>query len=202
MTDKELYRAYVKEKHRLPKKNNDIDQSIGKYTSIQQIETEIWTEYATMTLTQCVEDPSFGEYIAREKMLAYVFVLFQNMNADEEQIRLQMRSTIKWWTSPLLKEFKAEFNSFVKTLIDEGQERGEIQKRLYINNSYPVLFWNTLLFIFIFWSKDTSKHKEQTDVAVEKWINLLFDTLAPNAVDSAVDLAQFMIKRKFYGITK
>lgn len=196
------YRQYVLNHHKLPKNTADLGSQIIDISSIKEVEQNIWKEYAETTLEQCVNDPSFGEYIAREKMLAYTYSLLQNMSADEQLIQMQFPYTFQYWTSDTLDKFKLEFLSFVKVLIEEGQERGEIQKRPFINKIYPELFWNTMLSILIFWSKDTSAHKEQTDVAVEKWVNLLFDTIAPNALDSAVDLAQFMFKRNFNGNTK
>lgn len=191
------YRQFVLNHKKLPKSITDLTEQIDLVDSVKDIERNIWKEYAEKTLEQCVRDPAFGEYIAREKMFAYVFALLQNMSRDEGQILLQIPYTYQFWTSPLLESFKLEFFLFVKVLIEEGQERGEIQKRPFINKAYPELFWNTMLAIFIFWTKDTSAHKEQTDVAVEKWVNLLFDTIAPNALDSALDLAQFMFKRNF-----
>lgn len=202
MTIVNQYRAFVQLNHALPKKISELTSDLNEYSTLQEVEKTIWKDYASLTLEQCVEDPAFGEYIAREKMLAYVFALLQNMSQDESQIQLQIPNQFNWWTNALLKDFKLEYFSFVKVLIEEGQERGEIQKRPFINKVYPELFWNTLLSILAFWKKDTSAHKEQTDVAVEKWVNLLFDMIAPNAIDSALDLAQFMFKRNFNGDTK
>ena len=162
-----------------------------------ELERNIWKNYAEFTLEQCLEDASFGEYIAREKMLAYIFALLNNISSDEAQIKQQLPSRISWWNNKILKDFKLEYFSFVKVLIEEGQDRGEIQKRPFIYNIYPELFWGTLLSVLSFWANDDSEYKEQTDIAVEKWVNLLFDTLAPNAIDSALDLAQFIFKQNF-----
>lgn len=202
MTVVNQYRTFVQTNNTLPKHISEISNDLNEYSTLQEIEKTIWKDYAANTLEQCVDDPAFGEYIAREKMLAYVFSLLQNMSQDESQIHLQLTSPIALWTSPLLKNFKLEYLSFVKVLIEEGQERGEIQKRPFINKVYPDLFWVTLVSILSFWSKDKSAHKEQTDVAVEKLVNLLFDTIAPNAIDSALDLAQFMFKQNFNGNAK
>lgn len=202
MTVIRQYRTFVQSNRQLPKHIHELSEEIKDFSTIQEVEKTIWKQYASDTMEHCIDDPAFGEYIAREKMLGYVFALLQNMSQDETIIHLQIPSRINWLTSPLMKDFKLEYFSFVKVLIEEGQERGEIQKRPFINRVYPELFWGTLLSILIFWSKDTSAHKEQTDVAVEKWVNLLFDTIAPNAIDSAMDLAEFMFKRNFNGITK
>ncbi|MCO5232004.1 MAG: TetR family transcriptional regulator C-terminal domain-containing protein [Chitinophagales bacterium] len=196
------YREFVLQNQRLPKHITDISKDLSEYESISDVEKEIWMDYATLTLNQCVEDDAFGEYIAREKMLGYVYALLQNISEDDALINMQLPNFLSWWNSPLLSKFKLEYLSFVKVLIEEGQERGEIQKRPFIYNIYPKLFWLVLLSILSFWAKDKSENKEQTDVAVEKFVNLLFDTIAPNAVDSAVDLFQFMFKQSYNGNTK
>lgn len=190
------YKKYVLEHHQLPRSINDLSVEATTISSIKEIESHIWKKYASDTFKQCVSDPSFGEYIAREKMLAYVYTLIHNIQDDDIQIKLQFPATYKWWTNKLLSDFKQEFLSFVTLLIEEGQNRGEIEKRIYLNRFYPELFWNALLSILSFWINDKSTQKEQTDVAVEKWVHLLFDTLAPNAIDSAIDLVQFVIKQK------
>ncbi len=196
------YKNFVQVHQRLPRSLEDIVGSPTTLNSLREIETEIWKRYAEHTLQYCVEDTAFEEYIAREKMLAYVFTLIQNINSDETLIELQFPRAYNWLNQKILENFKQEYLSFVKILIEEGQDRGEIHKRIYLNRIYPTLFWITLVSILSFWSKDTSQNKEQTDVAVEKWVNLLFDTLAPNAIDSAVDLIQFLIKQNFNDNTK
>ncbi|MCO5233733.1 MAG: hypothetical protein LC105_12360 [Chitinophagales bacterium] len=202
MTVIHQYKEFVLQNHRLPKHISEISNDLSEYDTVFDIEKNIWMDYATLTLEQCIEEPTFNEYIAREKMLAYVFALLHNISEDEQQINLQLPSILSWWKSPLLSKFKLEYLSFVKVLIEEGQERGEIQKRPFINNIYPKLFGLTLMSILTFWSNDKSENKEQTDVAVEKFVNLLFDTIAPNAIDSVVDLVQFMIKQNYNGNTK
>lgn len=194
------YKEYVLAQRRRPISLFDFVEDATTLKSVSEIEGQMWKRYAESTLENCLEDPAFGEYFAREKMLSYVYNLLHLMQEDVTVIQLQFSSSYKWWwNKEILSEFKQEFFSFVSILIEEGQERGEIQKRVYLHKIYPQLFWNTLLSILSFWANDDSEYKEQTDVAVEKWVNLLFDTLAPNAMDSAVDLAQFILKRRFYG---
>ncbi|MCO5248367.1 MAG: TetR family transcriptional regulator C-terminal domain-containing protein [Chitinophagales bacterium] len=202
MSNKYQYKSFVEEQKRLPHSLNEINVDTNQYSGILELEREIWKDYVKETVHHCVADPVFESYVAREKMLAFVYTLLLNLSNDELQIDLQIRRLSKWWTSPKLKDFKTEFLSFADELIFEGQDRGEIQKRMFLNKIYPSLFWNTLLLILIFWSSDESQQKEQTDVAVDKWVNLLFDALAPNAIDSAVDLAQFIVKSRMNGFSK
>lgn len=196
------YKVFVEDKNRLPLSLDEISSHPSKYSSISDLEQDIWKNYIEETIHHCVSDPVFESYIAREKMLAFVYTLLLNLSHDEKQIALQISVITKWWTSPALAQFKQEYMSFINELIFEGQDRGEIQKRLFFNRIYPLMFWHTLLSILVYWSSDKSSQKEQTDVAVDKWVNLLFDSLAPNAIDSAIDLAQFVFKTRINGLSK
>ena len=54
--------------------------------------------------------------------------------------------------------------------------------------------WNGFLSVLYFWAKDKSNLRENTDVMVEKTIHFVFDLLAPNAIDSGLDMVQNFIK--------
>ena len=79
-------------------------------------------------------------------------------------------------------------------MVFEGTNSGEIQARPFIANYYKQLLWNAFLSILYFWANDKSDHKENTDVMVEKTIHFTFDLLAPNAIDSGMDLVQHFLK--------
>jgi hypothetical protein len=161
--------------------------------------TNTWKVYAEQTLETCAEDPSFGEYTAREKFLAYCYTLLQVMKSDKNTITAQWRNWTGFLRSEDYRVFKNEFSEFSKVLIQEGTERGEIQVRPFISGIYSGLLWSALLCIITFWVNDKSDNTEQTDVAVEKFVHLAFDAIAPNAVDSALDVLQFLVKQTLNG---
>lgn len=196
------YKNFVLSNNKLPKSINEISSDISGYVTVPQLESDLWKTYAETTLETCTQDPAFGEYTAREKMLAYFYTFLQIVKEDKEILELQLKNWRSIIRGKKYEEFKAEYTLFVKILIEEGQERGEIQKRPFISNVYPNLFWLAILSVLSFWLNDKSEDTEQTDVAVEKIVHLLFDTLAPNAVDSALDLVQFLIKQNFNGQPK
>lgn len=158
-----------------------------------------WRAYAEQTLETCTEDPSFGEYTAREKMLAYCYTLLQTMKYDKDVISAQWRNWTNFLRSEDYKAFKKEFSDFSDVLIQEGTGRGEIQARPFISGIYSGLIWAAVLAIITFWVNDKSDNTEQTDVAVEKFVHLVFDAMAPNAVDSALDVLQFLVKQRLNG---
>jgi hypothetical protein len=56
--------------------------------------------------------------------------------------------------------------------------------------------WFKLLFLTDFWIRDTSKGFENTDAAVEKSVNLIFELMGQNTLDYIVDFAKFMFATK------
>jgi len=200
-TSFEAYRQFVLENQRLPKQVQDLDSATSElsYGSLPNLVQELWQSYAEQTLQACATDPSFEQYTAREKMLAYCYTLLEVVRGDREMIKLQVRQIPDLLRNGQYSGFKQEFRSFTDILTEEGVQRGEIQLRPFVSNLYPGIFWTAVIAIIGFWLNDTSEQTEQTDVAVEKIVHLVFDTIAPGAVDSAFDLAQFLIKQRFHG---
>ena len=79
-------------------------------------------------------------------------------------------------------------------MIFEATNSGEIQARPFIANYYQSVLNTAFLTILNFWSNDKSDEKQNTDVMVEKTVHFAFDLLAPNAVDSGIDLVQNLFK--------
>jgi hypothetical protein len=200
-TSFEAYRRFVQDNHQLPKQLQDLDSATSElsYGSLPILVKEMWQSYAEKTLEACATDSSFEQYTAREKMLAYCYTLLEIIRADKNMISLQLKQVPDVLRNTQYSGFKQEFRSFTDILTEEGVQRGEIQARPFVSNLYPGLFWMSLVAIIGFWLNDSSEQTEQTDVAVEKIVHLVFDTIAPGAVDSAFDLAQFLIKQRFNG---
>ncbi len=154
-----------------------------------------WSAIFDKTLEICQEDENYSTYSAREKMLAFVFTFLQNITLDEPQFAsLLKQKRIPFLNNTHLAALKSDFNNYTDTLIFEATNSGEIQARPLIANYYKQVLWNAFSSILYFWAKDKSDHKENTDVMVEKTIHFTFDLLAPNAIDSGVDLIQNFFK--------
>jgi len=154
-----------------------------------------WSTLFERTIDTLEQDVNYLQYSAREKMLAFVFTLLQNMNEDCIYFSVQIQQQrFPILPNTNLKELKTLFFNYSDTLIFEGTNSGEIQARPLIANYYQQLLWNAIVSILYFWSNDTSEQKENTDVMVEKTIHFTFDLLAPNAIDSGIDLVQHFFK--------
>ena len=162
------------------------------------MDTQLQFEWSTIfnkTIEICHEDANYEAYSAREKMLAFVFTFLQAINADEQKfVSLLKQQRIPFLNNRLLSELKNDFYNYTNALIFEGTNSGEIQARPVIANYYQQILWNAFLSVLYFWSNDKSDNKENTDVMVEKTIHFTFDLLAPNPIDSGIDLVQNFFK--------
>jgi hypothetical protein len=153
-----------------------------------------WTAIFNKTLEICEQDENYAHYSAREKMLAFTYTFLQNLNENESQFTAIIKQRIPVLPNKNLQDLKTLFNQYSDTLIFDGTNSGEIQARPFIANYYQQTVWNALVTILHFWANDKSEHKENTDVMVEKTIHFTFDLLAPNPIDSGIDLIQNFLK--------
>lgn len=154
-----------------------------------------WLNIFEKTLQIIEQDSNYANYSVREKMLAFIFTFLQHLNENEHEFAgLLQQQKIPFLPNKHLSVLKSAFNNYTDTLIFEGTNSGEIQARPFIANYYQQTIWSAMLSILYFWSNDKSEHKENTDVMVEKTIHFTFDLLAPNPIDSGIDLVQNFLK--------
>ena len=57
-------------------------------------------------------------------------------------------------------------------------------------------FWVQALFVLGYWINDSSDRFEMTDAAIEKAVQLSFQLIGSNTVDSLLDFGKFMFTGK------
>lgn len=173
------------------------DEFYSSYGSFDGVEKSIWKGFADETINRLKSDQSFASFSIREKILAFYYTLFEILKANRSFILLELSSHRRLELVPeFIKGFKASYENFVETLLNEGKSRGEIAARPFLDKGYPKLFWLHMGFLLIFWKEDESPDFEKTDAAIEKSVNLAFDLIERGAVDSAIDFAKFMYQSK------
>ncbi len=143
-----------------------------------------------LTITTCNNDESYEQYSSREKMLAFIYTLIQQLN-EQETHYISIIQNDKW---NFLKPIRSELISYYDDILFAATNTGEIQARPFLANYYAQVLLTATHSILFYWSTDTSASKEKTDVIVEKTVHFAFDLLAPNALDSGFDLVQHLFK--------
>ena len=165
--------------------------------SFDALEKLIWKGFIDKAISRLNEDESFSAFTVREKILAFYYTLLEELKQNRSYVLFQLDAFRRPELVPeYLKGFKASFESFFETTLNEGKGNGEIANRPILDKRYPQLFWMHMGFLLLYWKQDDSAGFERTDAAVEKSVNLAFDLIGKGAVDSAIDLAKFLYQTK------
>ncbi len=167
----------------------------NEFSSFHHIEESLWSDIFENTLQRLHSDEQYAQYGAREKLLAFYYTWIEALKAQRSYVihSLKPRMTSK---KPVYASFRESFVNYARQIVMDGQESGEIQNRPFLSEKYSDGLWLQLVFVLNFWAKDDSKNFEQTDAAIEKAVHLSFDLMGRNAIDSAIDLAKFLIQKK------
>jgi AcrR family transcriptional regulator len=167
------------------------------YSSFDAVEKDIWRAFFEETLDKLKEDETYKTYGVREKLLAFYFLWVQQLRGNRSYILLQKE---KYLAPPLhlekLEAFRVAFYDYVRELIKEGYATGEVKERKYVSDQYVHGFWLQALFVLQYWIKDDSERFEMTDAAIEKAVNLSFQLISSNTLDSILDFGKFVFTRK------
>ncbi|WNJ16664.1 TetR family transcriptional regulator C-terminal domain-containing protein [Pontibacter sp. G13] len=200
----EAYYDYVLEQGHRPVSVYQFTKSLGKpetdfyasYGSFVALEQAIFRSYFIETRKALEEDKTFQEYGTRERILAILFTWLETLK--------QHRSFVKFLATAESSLFdydryqtttKDAFQEFVKDILDEGTDQGEIADRLFIPKWYKDGAWMIAKGMLDFWLKDASEQFQKTDAYIEKTVNFWFDLIQPNALDSGFDLVKFILQR-------
>lgn len=204
---KETYMDYLLEHGKQPPSVYQFAKSLKMkesafyeyYNSFAAIEKEIWRGFFEDAVNRIQSESVYNGYSVREKLLAFYYTWIEVLKDHRSYVAFSVGQN-KTGFRPLrveaLNAFKHDFYAFVNELISEGKETNEIVDRPFIGNTYNEGLWQQLLFVLNFWVKDDSKNFEQTDVAIEKAVNLSFDIMGRGPLDTAVDLARFLFQKR------
>ena len=165
------------------------------FGSFEGVERAIWLDYFSETKAGLESDSSFEGFSSREKILAFYYGLAEVFKNDRSFVLYQLKGKGKQFRIPtFLRGFKGAFDEWIKSVIASGVTTGEIARGPQLDERYHVLFWAHLMFILQFWCNDDSANFENTDVAIEKSVNLAFDLIGKGVLENAIDFGKFLFQ--------
>ncbi|HXB07331.1 MAG TPA: TetR family transcriptional regulator C-terminal domain-containing protein [Puia sp.] len=167
------------------------------FASFDAVEKDIWRAFFEDTLEKLKADETYKGYSVREKLLAFYFLWVQGLRENRSYILLQKE---KYLAPPMhldkLEGFRVAFYEYIRELIKEGYQSGEVKERKFVSDTYVHGFWLQALFVLQYWLKDDSERFEMTDAAIEKAVTLSFQLISSNTLDSILDFGKFVFTRK------
>ena len=214
MEKKEIREAYMKywlENGKRPVSVYAFAQQLGigepifydHYASFDAVEKDVWRSFFEDTLEKLKVDETYRSYGVREKLLAFYFLWVQQLKEHRSYILVQ-RERFPAPSIPRmhrlhpdkLDAFRHAFYDYIRELIKEGYQSGEVKERKFISDQYVHGFWVQALFVLRYWIGDDSERFELTDAAIEKAVNLSFQLISSNTLDSLLDFGKFVFARK------
>jgi hypothetical protein len=171
-------------------------QSFG---NLEQVQQSIPLNLLKKTLGIMDEDPQYGSFSTREKLLSLYFTLFEQFQSQRSYLLLKYNDlrkapqTMKDW-----KLFFEEMETRVENILSDGKISDEIKDRPIIGNHFAKGFKVVFTYLFRVWMNDDSIEFANTDAAIEKTVNLSVDMLGTSPLDSMLDFGKFALKTKIF----
>jgi len=201
----EMYMDYVLQHNEKPKsiyifaKENNFEESdfYQHYTSFENIETSIFTEFFHNTLKVLAKSEEYETFDARNKLLSFYFTFFEVLTANRSYVVYvleQEKNVLKKLKK--LSNLRTEFLKYITNLEIETLELKQEQLEKIQQNAINESAWRQLIFTLKFWLDDASKGFEKTDLFIEKSVNASFDLMNITPLKSVIDLGKFLFKEK------
>jgi AcrR family transcriptional regulator len=172
----------------------EADSFQQHYSGLGALAEDIWATYLRETLEAVEGSPEFASYSVREKLLGIYFTLFEVLASERTFVCLYAPKLGIWNYSPdFMARFKPLWLKLIAELITEGTSSGEIAERMVMAGEYGGWHWPQLMYLLNQWVTDESEGYQRTDKAVEKSVNLGFDIMGRNVLDSAFDFLKFVV---------
>lgn len=165
------------------------------FHSFAHLERSFWQFLLTATIDSLKVQEDYESYNVKDKVLSFFFTWIEVIKPQKEFIEELYNQKGNFSMTPRrMNVLNSSLESHFIELMKEGEEKEEIASRMFLNNLYPKAFWTHFVFLTNYWLKDTSEDSEKTDVAIEKSVQVIFDLIMPNALESVWDFGKFMFK--------
>ena len=197
------YMEYTLEHNHEPKnvfifcKDNKISESdfYSFFGSLDGVKQQIWLKFLENAIATCEKSSEFEGYTEKNKLLTLYFTLFEILTLNRSYVLFSLEENkggIKNMKS--FKHFRSHFKDFIETIIDGNIENKSERVSRVTKPVFAEGAWIQFLFLLKFWTNDSSKGFEKTDVLIEKSVNTVVDLLDTKPLESLFDLGKFLWK--------
>ena len=178
-------------------KDNKILESdfYSFFGSLDGIKQQIWSKFLENAIATCEKSTEFEGYSEKNKLLTLYFTLFEILTLNRSYVLFSLEENkdgIKKMKS--FKHFRTHFKDFIETIIDRNTENKSERVSRVTKPVFAEGAWIQFLFLLKFWTNDSSKGFEKTDVLIEKSVNTVVDLLDTKPLESLFDLGKFLWK--------
>lgn len=167
----------------------------NEFGSLESLESAFWEDLMVKTLDAVQSGAEWEGFGARQRMLAFLYVFLERSLEVRTVLLFRFRNLSPLCNPDWLRGMERRFKEWAAGLVSNGSSSGEIASRGRLSGVYPSALYLLLRAVIDFNVKDTSSRYERSDAFVEKSVNLAFDLMRTQAIDSAFDLLRFLLPR-------
>ncbi len=204
---RQAYYNYVVEFKRTPSRlkkflvyaNMTKEQFHLKYESLSAVEADVWKHGLKSVLQTMQESAEFANYSSRDKGLAMLYSWFEYMDLNKKFFKKCHFINSPSGLDCQLNSFKKVSKKFIKKVIKQGFAQSEFKDRSIPPKYITSFFWSLFMMSLKNWhgkKKNKKQREEWLDAMVEKSMVFFFDSLAPNLIDSFVDMLKHRRAKK------
>jgi len=190
--------TYPKSVYKFCKEHKFEEQEFYEdFASFKNLETSIWSDFYSLTITLLHKSEDYQQYANREKLLTFYYTFFEMLTANRSYVLMVLSK----YEMPLknleqLKQLRQDVKEFAKGLISDANEGKKIKALQKNEMVFSESTWVQVLFLMKFWKEDNSPGFEKTDMAIEKSVNTVFDVFDNTPLESIIDLGKFLWQNK------
>ena len=173
--------------------NIEEKEFFSQFASFQAVESAYWEEVLDGVIRAVESGEEYASFTARQRFLTFGYA-FLERSLEIRSLMLTRLGDVSLLSRPsFLAGFESRFKEFAKGLVEHGEKQGEVASRGRVSDLYPQGLYFVLRSVIAYHLKDQSQAFERSDAYLEKSVNLAFDILRTQPLDSAFDLARFLI---------
>lgn len=163
-----------------------------EFPSFQAVEKAFWGDRIVEVIYAVTAGEEYETFTAKQRFQTVIFAFL------EKSLEYRSLILIRFVCGPVkkpreLEKFEKEFKSFCEGILKHGRETGEVAERGKLDALVPEGLYMAFRSAIEYHLHDESDGYERSDAYVEKTTQLAFDLIKTQAVDSAFDLARFLI---------
>lgn len=170
------------------------EEFYAHFSGFDSLESSYWKSSVTDTIAVLQADDDYAGYTTHQKLLAFYYTFFAHIQKNRSRF-VECFPCLQQLTPKPLKAMRSSFTDWATEIIHEGIETGEIADRKKLNELYAKGLFEQLRFLIDYYKKDTSDAFQDTDALIEKSVRFFADSASSGVLDSALDLARFMLRR-------
>jgi hypothetical protein len=164
-----------------------------EFASFEAVESAYWESVVERVVLAVESGAEWPQFTSRQRLLSFLYA-FCEESLGHRSVMLSRFATLGPLAKPsFLKGFEARFKHFATSLLEHGLASGELPERGRVSGLYPDALYAHFRSVIDFYLKDDSRAYERTDAFIEKTVAVAFDLIGTQIVDSALDLARFLI---------